>query len=151
MWLSAASSEVSVNIHRMLNSQMPHMPQNLLTESQIPSQEIQVSSDILSWCCYWLVWSTKPAWCSLSCLQALDHRVQTLTSDLSAQNDSVTKFQKRRALEEVHQAEITVPFFFTLSHSHSPSLGKGKNPIVCLFKYCETTVHRTNTKGAVCF
>lgn len=48
MWLSAAFSEVSVNIHRMLNSQMPHMSQNLLTESQIPSQEIQVSSDILS-------------------------------------------------------------------------------------------------------
>ncbi|KAM6379397.1 LOW QUALITY PROTEIN: uncharacterized protein MYH16 [Pluvialis apricaria] len=46
--------------------------------------------------------------------QALDHRVRTLTSDLSAQNDSVTKFQKeKRALEEVHQAEITAPFFFT--------------------------------------
>ncbi|KAM6320404.1 LOW QUALITY PROTEIN: uncharacterized protein MYH16 [Podargus strigoides] len=38
--------------------------------------------------------------------QALDHRVQTLTSDLSAQNDSVTKIQKeKRALEEVHQLE----------------------------------------------
>lgn len=48
MCLSAASSEVSVNIHRMLNSQMPHMSQNLITESQIPSKEIQVSSDILS-------------------------------------------------------------------------------------------------------
>ncbi|KAM6054392.1 LOW QUALITY PROTEIN: uncharacterized protein MYH16 [Chlamydotis macqueenii] len=36
--------------------------------------------------------------------QALDHRVQTLTSDLSAQNDSVTKCQKeKRALQEVHQ------------------------------------------------
>lgn len=99
------------------------------------------------------MWSTKPAWCSLSCLQALDHRVRTLTSDLSAQNDSVTKFQKeKRALEEVHQAEITAPFFFTFSHSHSPSLGKGKKPnIVCLLKYCQTTVCCTNRKGAVFF
>lgn len=51
MWLSAASSKVSVNFHRMLNSQMPHMPQNLLTEAQIPSKEAEVSSDILSCCC----------------------------------------------------------------------------------------------------
>ncbi|KAM6249812.1 LOW QUALITY PROTEIN: uncharacterized protein MYH16 [Porphyrio hochstetteri] len=47
------------------------------------------------------------------CLQALDHRVRTLTSDLSAQNGSVTEFLKeKRALEEVHQAEITALFYF---------------------------------------
>ncbi|KAM6299265.1 LOW QUALITY PROTEIN: uncharacterized protein MYH16 [Aegotheles albertisi] len=35
-----------------------------------------------------------------------EHRVQTLASDLSAQNDSGTEFQKeKRALEEVHQLE----------------------------------------------
>ncbi|KAM6245082.1 LOW QUALITY PROTEIN: uncharacterized protein MYH16 [Spheniscus humboldti] len=84
--------------------------------------------------------------------QALDYRVRTLTSELSAQNDSVTKFQKeKRALEEVHQAEITAPFFFILSHSLSPSLGKGGGGNVCLLKYCETTVCCTNRKGAVFF
>ncbi|KAM6121792.1 LOW QUALITY PROTEIN: uncharacterized protein MYH16 [Phoenicopterus ruber ruber] len=60
--------------------------------------------------------------------EALDHRV-TLTSDLSAQNDSVTKFQKeKRALEEVHQAEITAPFFFTLSQTLQGEENKVNHP-----------------------
>lgn len=47
---------------------------------------------------------------SLSCphFQALDHRVRTLTGDLSLREDSIAKLQKeKRALEELHQVGST--------------------------------------------
>lgn len=47
---------------------------------------------------------------SLSCphFQALDHKVRTLTGDLSLREDSIAKLQKeKRALEELHQVGTT--------------------------------------------
>lgn len=40
--------------------------------------------------------------------QALDHKVRTLTGDLSLREDSIAKLQKeKRALEELHQVGTT--------------------------------------------
>lgn len=40
--------------------------------------------------------------------QALDHKVRTLTGDLSLREDSIAKLQKeKRALEELHQVSAT--------------------------------------------
>ena len=45
---------------------------------------------------------------SCPCFQALDHKVRTLTGDLSLREDSIAKLQKeKRALEELHQVGTT--------------------------------------------
>lgn len=79
-------------------------------------------------------------------------RPQGSNLDLSAQNDSVTKCQKeKRALEGVHQAEITIPFFFILSHSYSPGLGKGKKPHCLLGSMLWDSSMLHKQEGAVFF
>lgn len=129
MWLSAASSEVSVNFHRMLNSQMPHMPQNLLTESQIPSR-----STSFQW--HFILLLLTACVIHKNLFLSAGIRPQGSNLELSAQNDSVTKCQKeKRALEGVHQAAITISFFlYSLPFSFSQSgERKKKTPLSTQF------------------
>lgn len=70
--------------------------------------------------------------------------------DLCARNDSVTKCQEeKRALQGVHQAEITVSFFFILSYSHSPGLGKGKTPLSTWFNAVRVQQAAQTGRGCV--
>lgn len=67
---------------------------------------------------------------SLPCLgfQALDHKVRTLTGDLSLREDSIAKLQKeKRALEELHQVGTT-HFSPWRSRQSSETGDPGSNP-----------------------